>query len=102
MHLIEDSEVYHQHNAIDYDVIWHLYSKSSKTEMTDCKEYKEYGREHADVCPQSAGLILKSYYRNESGSKTNATTDTTYHIIFFSAGNIVGKIVHKRCQHDAD
>lgn len=41
MHLIEDSDVYHQHNTIDYDVVWHLYSKSSKTEMTDCKDYEE-------------------------------------------------------------
>lgn len=102
MHLIEDSEVYHQHNTIDYDVVWHLYSKSSKTEMTDCKDYEEQGRKHTDVCPQSTGLILYSYCRNESCSETNTATDATYHVIFISDGNIVGKIAHKRCQHDAD
>ena len=39
--LVENCKIYHQDDAVNNNVIWHVNAEPCKAEVADCKEVKE-------------------------------------------------------------
>ena len=85
-------------NAVQYNVVRHLYSDGSETEMTDKKEDKEKEGHYSYINAQSCLPILQSYHRYCCCHETHRAEYSAEHIIFLSLADAEGKISYQARQ----